>query len=145
MEGRNDDILTESQRALYDEMTSRRTTPSSLEIAGASTALENFIGRYHRFLIMGLAMAGFLAALTIAWRFRRVQAGDPLNAVLVLLGTAIFLRVIFFTFLDATWWIGGYDRYLFPVLPLTSCFFILLIYQAFALGRRADLAKISGP
>jgi hypothetical protein len=49
--------------------------------------------------------------------------------------------VLFFTFLDATWWIGGYDRYLFPVLPLTSCFFILLIYQAFAVRRRAALAN----
>ena len=86
---------------------------------------------------MGLATAGLAAALTIAWRVRQLPAGNPLNAVLVLLGAAIFLRVIFFTFLDATWWIGGYDRYLFPVLPLTSCFFILLIYQAFALGRRA--------
>ena len=45
MEGRNDDILTESQRALYDEMTSRRPAPT----LGFSTALENFIGRYHVF------------------------------------------------------------------------------------------------
>ncbi len=138
---RNDDILTESQRALYDEMTFRNPAQTS----GVSTALENFIGRYHRFLVMGLAMAGFVAALTIAWRFRQLPANNALNAVLVLLGAAIFLRVIFFTFLDATWWIGAYDRYLFPVLPLTSCFFILLIYQAFALGRRAAIAKISEP
>ena len=140
MEGRDDDILTESQRALYDEMTYRRPAPT----LGFSTALENFIGRYHRFLVLGLATAGFGAALTIVWRFRQLRASEPLNAALILLGATIFLRVLFFTFLDATWWIGGYDRYLFPVLPLTSCFFILLIYQAFALGRRASLANISG-
>lgn len=139
MEGRDDDILTQSQRALYDEMTYRRPAPT----LGSSTALENFIGRYHRFLVMGLALAGFAAALTIAWRFRQVRASDPLNTALILLGTTIFLRVLFFTFLDATWWIGGYDRYLFPVLPLTSCFFILLIYQAFDLRRRATPANIS--
>jgi hypothetical protein len=144
IEGRDDDLLTESQRALYDEMTYRRPAPSPVRTVGISTVLENFIGRYHRFLVMGLAVAGFAAALTIAWRFRRLYASDRLNAALVLLGAAIFLRVIFFTFLDATWWIGGYDRYLFPVLPLTSCFFILLIFQAFALGRRAALAKNSG-
>lgn len=144
MEGRDDDLLTESQRVLYDEMTHRRPAPSPVGTVRVSTALENFIGRYHRFLVIGLAMAGFAAALTIAWRFRQLPAGDPLNAVLVLLSATIFLRVIFFTFLDATWWIGGYDRYLFPVLPLTSCFFILLIYQAFVLGRRAALAKNSG-
>lgn len=139
LEGRDDAILTESQRALYDEMTNRRPAPTS----GFSTALENFIGRHHRFLVIALAIAGFAAALTIAWRFRQLQASDPVNATLILLGATILLRVFFFAFLDATWWIGGYDRYLFPVLPLTSCFFILLIYQAFALGRRVALAKNS--
>lgn len=136
IDGRDEDILTESQRALYDEMTSRRPTRT----LGFSTALENLIGRHHRFLVMGLAIAGFFAFIPIAWRFRQLRASDPLNATLVLLGAAIFLRVFFFTFLDATWWIGGYDRYLFPVLPLTSCFLILLIYQALALQRRTFLA-----
>ena len=139
LEGRDDAILTESQRALYDEMTNRGPAPT----LGFSTALENFIGRHHRFLVLALALAGFAAALTIAWRFRQLRIGDPVNAILILLGATIFLRVFFFAFLDATWWIGGYDRYLFPVLPLTSCFFILLIYQAFALGQRAMPAKNS--
>ena len=144
MDGRDDDTLTESQRALYDEMTYRRPAPGPAGTLAVSATLENFIGRYHRFVVIGLAIAGFVAALTIAWRFRQLRAGDPVNAALILLGATIFLRVFFFTFLDATWWIGGYDRYLFPVLPLTSCFFILLIYQAFALGRRASPANISG-
>jgi hypothetical protein len=30
---------------------------------------------------------------------------------------------------------AGYDRYLVPVMPLTSCFFILLIYRAIAVWR----------
>jgi hypothetical protein len=136
MDGRDDDILTESQRALYDEMTSRRPART----LGFSTALENLIGRYHHFLVIGLAIAAFVALVTIPWRFRELRASDPLNAALVLLAAAIFLRVLFFTFLDATWWIGGYDRYLFPVLPLTSCFLILLIYQALALRRRTSPA-----
>ena len=46
------------------------------------------------------------------------------------------MRVLLFTFLDATWWIGGYERYLFPVAPLYSCFLILLIHQAIVLRRR---------
>jgi hypothetical protein len=138
MEGRDDEILTESQRALYDEMTHRRPAPSPGATLGISAALENFIGCYHRFLIMGLAIAGFAAALTIAWRFRQLRASDPINATLILLGATILLRVFFFTFLDATWWIGGYDRYLFPVLPLTSCFLVLVIYHAFMIWRNAE-------
>ena len=103
---------------------------------GGSAALENFIGSYHRFLVVALSIAGFVAALTITWRFRQLRASDPLNAALILLAAAISMRVLLFTFLDATWWIGGYDRYLFPVLPLYSCFLILLIHQAIVLRRR---------
>jgi len=136
MEGRDDAILTESQRALYDEMTGRGPAPSPGGTLGTSAALENFIGSYHRFLVIGLSIAGLAAAITIIWRFRQLRASDPLNATLILLGATIFLRVLLFTFLDATWWIGGYERYLFPVLPLYSCFLILLIDQAIVLGRR---------
>jgi hypothetical protein len=131
MEGRDDAILTEAQRNLYDEMTGRGPVPT----LGISAALENFIGSYHRFLVVGLSIAGLAAAITIAWRFRQLRASDALNAALILLGAAIFMRVLLFTFLDATWWIGGYERYLFPVVPLYSCFLILLIYQAIVLRR----------
>jgi hypothetical protein len=135
MEGRDDAILTESQRALYDEMTGRGPASTSGKNSGISPALENFIGSYHRFVVVGLSIAGLAAAITIALRFRQLRANDPLNAALILLGAAIFMRVLLFTFLDATWWIGGYDRYLFPILPLYSCFLILLIHQAIVLRR----------
>jgi len=79
--------------------------------------------------------------LMIAWRFRWFRASDSLNAALVLLGAAIFPRVLLFTFLDATWWVGGYERYLFPVLPIYSCFLIGLIYQSIALWRTNKLVN----
>jgi hypothetical protein len=132
---RDDAILTESQRALYDEMTLRGAAYSSRQ--GLSAAVENFIGSYHRFLVAGLSVAGLVAALILAWRFRHFQTSDSLNAVLILLAATIFLRVLLFTFLDATWWIGGYERYLFPVMPMYSCFLILLIYHSIAVWRRA--------
>ena len=105
-------------------MTNRGTNPSRIGTLGISAALENFIGNYHRFLVVGLSVAGFAAALMIAWRFRQLRASDSLNATLILLAATIFLRVLLFTFLDATWWVGGYERYLFPVAPLYSCFLI---------------------
>jgi hypothetical protein len=136
IEGRDDNILSDPQRLLYDEMTGRgpaHTGPGSL---GLSSLLENTIGSYHRFLVIVLSMVGFVALLMIAWRFRWFRASDSLNTALVLLGAAIFPRVLLFTFLDATWWVGGYERYLFPVLPIYSCFLILLIYQSIALWRQ---------
>jgi hypothetical protein len=133
--GHDDVILTESQRALYDEMTGRGGAYSSRE--GLSTAFENFIGSYHRFLVAGLSVAGLMAALLLAWRFRQLQISDSLNAVLILFGATVLLRVTLFTFLDATWWIGGNKRYFFPVMPMYSCFLIWLIYQSIAVWRRA--------
>ena len=73
--------------------------------------------------------------MILAWRFRQLQISDSLNVALILLAATILLRVTLFTFLDATWWIGGYDRYLFPVPPLYSCFLILLIYRSMTLWR----------
>src|SRR5436190_2527963 len=136
-ESRDDDILTKSQRDLYDEMTYRGSTHNIAGQLSVSAKLENFIGEYNRLLVIGLSLAGCAAALAIAVSFRQVRASDPLNAALILLGTAILLRVLLFTYLDATWWVGGYERYLFPVLPLYSGFLILLIYQSLALWRRA--------
>lgn len=133
---RDDDILTESQHALYDEMTNRGPTWRQTSPLGISTRLENFIGYYHRFFVIVLSVAGGVAALAIAVRFRQLRAGDPINAALLLSGATILLRVLLFTYLDATWWSGGYERYLFPVLPLYSCFLILLIYQSLALWHR---------
>jgi hypothetical protein len=136
--GRDDAILTEPQRARYDEMTRRGPAPSGQISRGISGALENFIGRYHRFLVVALTLAGCAAAVAIGSRFRQLRAGDPLNATLILVGATILLRVLLFAFLDATWWIGGYERYLFPVAPLYSCFLILLIHQAIILRRRKE-------
>ncbi len=135
IEGRDDAILTESQRALYDEMTGRAPAHNPAKTLGISAALENLIGNYHRFFVISLSLAGFVAILMVAYCFRQLRASDPLNATLILLGIAIFLRVLLFTFLDATWWVGGYERYLFPALPLYSCFLILLIYQSLTLWR----------
>jgi hypothetical protein len=135
-EGHDDDILNESQRRLYDEMTNRNPSPSWTGPFGISAAVENLIGTYHRLLVIALSVGGCVAALIIAWHFRRFQASSALGATLILLGAVIFLRVSLFTFLDATWWVGGYARYLFPVLPLYSCFLILLMYQSWILCRR---------
>jgi hypothetical protein len=137
--GRDDAILTGPQRALYDEMTRRPPAPGRGGPSGTAAAVENFIGKYHRVAVIALSLAGILAMLMIPWRFRWLEATDPVNATLILVGTAIFLRVLLFTFLDATWWVGGYDRYLFPVLPIYSSFLILLIYQALSLWRRVRM------
>ncbi|HZE57615.1 MAG TPA: hypothetical protein VE031_07155 [Chthoniobacterales bacterium] len=103
--------------------------------ARLAVVVQNFIGAYHVYLFIALAWAGLAAFVVIIFFFRRWRFGDPLVTTLVLLGTTIAARILFFAFLDATWWMAGYERYLVPVMPLTSCFFVLLIYKAIALCR----------
>jgi hypothetical protein len=139
---RDDAILTPAQRTLYDEMTGRRTHPSRGK--RKSEVLENFIGRYHPSFVIGMSIAGCAALLIVVWRWRSVRRGGLLNCVLVFLAASILLRVTLFSYLDATWWIGGYERYLFPVMPLYSCFLVLLIYQAWSLSRPALARSAKG-
>jgi hypothetical protein len=140
---RDDAILTPSQRSLYDEMTGRRAHPTRAK--RKSEALENFIGRYHPSFVIGMSVVACAALLIIVWHWRRIRLGSILNSVLVLLAASILLRVTLFSYLDATWWIGGYERYLFPVMPLYSCFLVLLIYQAWVIWRNRDLASRAIP
>ena len=139
---RDDAILTPTQRTLYDEMTGRRAHPTRAK--RKSEALENFIGRYHPIFVISLSITGCIALLILVWHWRRAGLGCLLNSVLLLLGASIFLRVTLFAYLDATWWVGGYTRYLFPVMPLYSCFLVLLIYQAWSVSRGAFLRSADG-
>jgi hypothetical protein len=137
-----DTNLTPPQRALYDEMTGRRLVPLEIRgrgrvgpVARLSAKIEDYIARNHCYLLAVLAVTGLGAALILVPYFRQLHLSEAQNAMLLLLAAAIFVRVTFFAFLDATWWMAGYDRYLIPIMPLTSCFFVLLIYRALAIWR----------
>jgi len=104
--------------------------------AKLAVAVQNLIGAGYVYLFIALAWAALAAFLVMLGFVRRWRVGEPRIAVLVLLGTTIVTRLVFFSFLDATWWMSGYERYLFPVMPLSACFFLLLIYEAIVLGRK---------
>jgi hypothetical protein len=80
-----------------------------------------------------------------ALAFNNHSMSDSFYAAILPLGGAILSRLLFFSFLEATWWMAGYERYLFPVMPLASCFFLLLVYQAIAILRRRNGFSLSAP
>jgi hypothetical protein len=147
---RADTNLVPWMDSLYQEMVFRqpqpRIDPESNAVVIPNTlsahwaaAAQNFIGACYVYLFIGLAWASLAAFLVLLFFFRRWRLADPLIAVLILLGATISTRIVFFAFLEATWWMAGYERYVFPVMPLTTAFFILLIYEAFlACGRRSS-------
>jgi hypothetical protein len=147
---RADNQLVPWMSELYTEMVFRKPQPKIDESnvvvvpdtfsAKAAVAVQNFIGATYVYLFTGLAWLALAAFLLLIWFVRRLRMGDPINSALLLLGITIAMRIVFFSFLDATWWMGGYERYLFPVMPLTSCFFVLLIYKAIALCRSRNAA-----
>jgi hypothetical protein len=138
---REDSIITPAQRDLYDEMTGRRPGPPTPQDATRLTssdklsiATENFIGNWYWLLVTALAAGAFIGPIAAAFS-RELTLAEPLNAALVFIGTTILIRFFFFSFFDATYWADDYERYLFPVMPLTSGFFTLVIWRAIRVWR----------
>ena len=118
-----------------DEESNKVVIPNTIS-ARLAVAVQNFAGAYHVYLVIALAWAGLVAFVLLIFFHRRWRFSDPLITTLLLLGTTIATRLVFFAFLDATLWPGGYERYLVPVMPVTSCFLVLLIYQAMIVWRK---------
>jgi hypothetical protein len=74
--------------------------------------------------------------------FRTAGFGHPVYGVLLLLAVAVTLRVGLFIFLDATAFPTNEPRYLFPVMPLFTCFLILLIWQSAKVLRSTAITKL---
>jgi hypothetical protein len=134
--------------SLYQEMVFRQPQPepelhpeanavviSDTISSRLAVRVQNFIGANYVYLFIGLAWMGLAGFVLLLAFHRRWRFGDPVVTILLLLGTTISVRFVFFAFLEATWWMTGFERYLVPVMGLTVCFFILLIYKATAVYR----------
>jgi hypothetical protein len=151
---RADPNLTPWMSELYEEMVFRQPQPRidasnavvipNTVSARLAVATQNFIGAYYVYLFIGLAWAAFAAFLILLGFIRRWRLSEPRIIVLFLLGGAIVIRFLFFSFLAATWWMAGYKRYVFPIMPLSACFFILLIYEAWLVCRRPPALSAKG-
>jgi hypothetical protein len=104
--------------------------------------LEEFVGEYYRLLVRALLYAGMLATLVLIIYFRTAGFGHPIYGVLLLLAVAITLRAGLFIFIDATSFPANEPRYLFPVMPLFTCFLILLIWQSAKVARSTTITKL---
>jgi hypothetical protein len=141
---RADTNLVPWMSSLYQEMVFRPPQVEGLTnvvipdtvSARFAVAVQNFIGAYYVYLFIGLAWAALAAFVILLVLIRRWRLNEPRITVFLLLGAAIVTRLVFFAFLDATWWMAGYERYIFPIMPLSVCFFILLIYEAIVVWRK---------
>jgi hypothetical protein len=150
---RADTNLVPWMSELYEEMVFRQPQPR-IDASNAvvipntvstrlAVAVQNFIGGYYVYLFIALTWAALAAFLVLLVFIRRWRLNEPRILVLLLLGATIVTRLVFFSFLDATWWMAGYERYVFPIMPLSACFFILLIYEAIAVWRKPSSVAAS--
>jgi hypothetical protein len=100
--------------------------------AGSSLSLrvERWIGAAHPTVVMFLLCGGLVAAAAIIIRVRSLQLSDPLYPTICIIAAAVLIRILFFAFMDAVAWKCGFERFLYPVLPLSSALLILLMYAA---------------
>jgi len=110
--------------------------------ARLAVEVQNFIDAYYVYLFIALFWAGLAAFGLLMVFYPRWRMSDPLITILILFGTTIAARLVFFAFLDATWWMAGYERYLVPVMPLTSCFFCFFSTKQSRFAAAAALSSI---
>jgi hypothetical protein len=128
---RDDAILQADERQLYDEIANRRAS-ALVAPPGLSFEIEHLIGRYHWMFVVATAAGAFIATLVLVPRLRVTTFGQSAAIALCILAVAIALRIGFFAFMDATSWKCDFERFLYPVLPLSSALLLLLIAQAIA-------------
>jgi hypothetical protein len=107
-----------------------------------AVGLEELAGKYYRRLVRALISAGALATLVLILCFRRTGLGHPIYGVLLLLAVTVASRAGLFVFLDATSWPANEPRYLFPIMPLFTCFLILLVRQSAQVAYKTTIAKL---
>jgi hypothetical protein len=137
--------------SLYQEMVFRRPQPQpdfypeankvvipDTFSARAAVATQNFIGANYVYVFGAFVWAGLAAFLVLLGLIRRWRFSEPRIMVLLLLAGTIVTRLVFFSFLQATWWMAGYERYLFPVMTLSAGFLVLLVYEAVVVWRNRN-------
>jgi hypothetical protein len=137
----DDEILLPDEARLYDELTLRHPGGGKrLDPAAVDERLKRAIGHHYRFVVFALTAASVLAAITLLLPKHRLRLSSALDCALLLLFCAISARVGLFAVIDATSWPVAYDRFLFPVMPLSSIFLVALVYRGASALRTANSA-----
>lgn len=136
---RDDESLEPLDRGVYDEITLRRSPESLPPRAGDfATAVENMIGRAHWFFIYAFATAAIAATGALAIYRSRLRARDPANAALMLLFIALASRLALLTAVDASSWPVAFDRFVFPLMPISSIFLVALTWHGWRVMTRRE-------
>ena len=132
---KDDDDLLPEEVALYDSVTLRRSL-QSLPSRPVAMQIQAFLRKHHWIGAAILATTAVASIGVLAVRRKLFAIQEPMDAALLIIFAAVAARVAFFTLVDATSWPVAYDRFLFPVMPLSSALLVALIWRATSLLRR---------
>ncbi|HEX8680566.1 MAG TPA: hypothetical protein VF683_11435, partial [Chthoniobacterales bacterium] len=126
---RGDPVLRETGEGppLQYAITARDFSPSR---DAASLAVENFLGKHYRYLMMIFSVAAAIAACVLLIRRRLARRHLVISLIIVLLTVAVLSRVALLTAMDVNSWSALDPRFLLPVVPLYVCLLLLLIEGA---------------
>ncbi|MFN2476518.1 MAG: hypothetical protein ABR526_09305 [Chthoniobacterales bacterium] len=134
----DDDILLPEEAGWYDQLTLRRRGEASrLDPGALAERMKRALGADYRFFVFALSAFGAVGAMTLLKPAHRLRFSSTFDCALVLLFIAIISRLALFAVIDATSWPVVYDRFLFPVMPLSSIFLLALVGRGAAVFRRA--------
>lgn len=89
-------------------------------------------GIWYRYLLIFFSTIGLISLIILTTYIKHLDIATPAAKILILIASLIILRVALVAMLDASAFKIDleYIRYLYPVMPLYSCFLALITYQA---------------
>ncbi len=92
--------------------------------------MQSFLWSTYGKIVVYLTYFSIISLFILGVFYRKIYWRDNIYVILCLLLFVVLSRVALFALIDASSWPGNQARYLFPVMPVYSCFLLLLITQA---------------
>jgi hypothetical protein len=107
------------------------------ELGKIQKAIQSLIWYVYGRVVTYLTYFCLVAVLLLVLLRKKVNLGENIYAILSILIFVVISRVALFALIDASSWPGNQARYLFPVMPVYTCFLVLFIYQTVRVVKEA--------
>lgn len=99
-------------------------------------AIQSFLWAIYGKLVAYLTYICILGVFILLFCYKKISIRNDIYVILLLLLFVVLSRVTLFSLIDASSWPGNQPRYLFPVMPVYSCFLLLFIYYAISVVKK---------
>ncbi len=104
-------------------------------------SIQSLIWSVYGKLVAYLTYISLFCGMLVILLHKKVKLPGDIYAILALLLLVVISRIALFALLDASSWPSDLLRYLFPVMPVYTCFLVLFISQTASAIKQAFLHK----